>query len=327
MRLTCASREQNSFSLIRSLIFIILVTAATAVSLRAQEYQDYTDGFDLDRYRETEVISEWSTKFDSEEAKSDFRKLRNFLQDRNDLLGRLNEMLLYYPDNADRMKELNGDISEIRKAVGKDSADSDKRVTINNRIFASYLEYNGYPQIAPIKQLPVSELIEMKAYYEQLRNRMISDEAVRGRLKRNINIVKNDIYTCNSQLDLTLAPELGQQRFRILTSICFAALIGILLIVFFTIIYMRSGNDLSKELLSGNGLQFITLFVLIIAIILFGILNILKGSELAAILSGISGYILGKGVGTHNATPVTPVTTPPANSPATPLQDVPPGNA
>jgi hypothetical protein len=58
----------------------------------------------------------------------------------------------------------------------------------------------------------------------------------------------------------------------------------------------KSGEDLSKELLGGNGLQFVTLFVLIIAVILFGILDILQGSELAAILAGISGYILGKGV-------------------------------
>lgn len=40
--------------------------------------------------------------------------------------------------------------------------------------------------------------------------------------------------------------------------------------------------------------EFITLFVLIISIILFGILKILEGRELAAILSGIAGYILGK---------------------------------
>jgi hypothetical protein len=51
----------------------------------------------------------------------------------------------------------------------------------------------------------------------------------------------------------------------------------------------------SKSLISSSGLQFITVFILIIAIILFGILKVLGGSELAAILSGISGYILGKG--------------------------------
>jgi hypothetical protein len=51
------------------------------------------------------------------------------------------------------------------------------------------------------------------------------------------------------------------------------------------------------------GLQFITLFSLIIAIILFGVMNILEGRELAALLGGLSGYILGRsnlGHGTQN---------------------------
>jgi hypothetical protein len=43
------------------------------------------------------------------------------------------------------------------------------------------------------------------------------------------------------------------------------------------------------------GLQFVTLFSIIIAIILFGVLEILGGKELAALLGGISGYILGRG--------------------------------
>jgi hypothetical protein len=37
------------------------------------------------------------------------------------------------------------------------------------------------------------------------------------------------------------------------------------------------------------------MFVLIIAVILFGILGVLEAKELTAILSGVSGYILGKG--------------------------------
>jgi hypothetical protein len=43
-----------------------------------------------------------------------------------------------------------------------------------------------------------------------------------------------------------------------------------------------------------TGIQFITLFSLVIAIILFGILGILEAKELSALLGGISGYILGR---------------------------------
>jgi presenilin-like A22 family membrane protease len=45
---------------------------------------------------------------------------------------------------------------------------------------------------------------------------------------------------------------------------------------------------------SQSGIQFLTLFSLVIAIILFGITDILEGKELAALLGGLSGYILGR---------------------------------
>jgi hypothetical protein len=44
-----------------------------------------------------------------------------------------------------------------------------------------------------------------------------------------------------------------------------------------------------------SGTQFVTLFSLLIAIILFGVLKILEGKELAALLGGLSGYVLGRG--------------------------------
>ena len=43
-----------------------------------------------------------------------------------------------------------------------------------------------------------------------------------------------------------------------------------------------------------QGLQFITLFSLVIAIILFGVLKILEAKELSALLGAISGYVLGR---------------------------------
>jgi hypothetical protein len=43
-------------------------------------------------------------------------------------------------------------------------------------------------------------------------------------------------------------------------------------------------------------MQFITIFSLVIAIILFGITGILESKELSALLVGLSGFILGRGV-------------------------------
>jgi hypothetical protein len=41
------------------------------------------------------------------------------------------------------------------------------------------------------------------------------------------------------------------------------------------------------------GIQFVTMFLLVSAIILFGIMGTLEGRELSALLGGLSGYILG----------------------------------
>lgn len=50
-----------------------------------------------------------------------------------------------------------------------------------------------------------------------------------------------------------------------------------------------------RQIFAGQaGIQFVTLFSLVIAIILFGIITILEGKELAALLGGLSGYILGR---------------------------------
>jgi hypothetical protein len=55
----------------------------------------------------------------------------------------------------------------------------------------------------------------------------------------------------------------------------------------------RSGS--MKEIFKNDrGLQFITLFSLVIAITMFGLLNILEGKELSALLGGLAGYILGR---------------------------------
>jgi hypothetical protein len=81
-------------------------------------------------------------------------------------------------------------------------------------------------------------------------------------------------------------------------------MIGLLLLGFFLIIAFKSDKNIGRQFLGDSGLQFVTMFVLIIAVILFGILGILEAKELTAILSGVSGYILGKGA--KSTPPATP---------------------
>lgn len=82
--------------------------------------------------------------------------------------------------------------------------------------------------------------------------------------------------------------------FKLASSITFGIVIVLLLVFFFYFLYSKGDKELVNSFVTGRGLQFVALFALIVAIVLFGVQGILEGKELAAILSGISGFILGK---------------------------------
>jgi hypothetical protein len=68
----------------------------------------------------------------------------------------------------------------------------------------------------------------------------------------------------------------------------------ILVILGFFTVAFRDKAVASAIFSNQTGIQFVTLFSLVIAIILFGITDILQAKELSALLGGISGYILGR---------------------------------
>jgi hypothetical protein len=84
-----------------------------------------------------------------------------------------------------------------------------------------------------------------------------------------------------------------EQEFKRIMSITFAVLIGVVIAGFFLLAF--KDDTLREKVFGGQaGMQFLTLFSLVIAIILFGITGILEGKELSALLGGLSGYILGR---------------------------------
>lgn len=84
-----------------------------------------------------------------------------------------------------------------------------------------------------------------------------------------------------------------EQSFKKTMSILFAILIGLVIIGFFILSY--ADETVRRAIFSGQtGIQFLTLFSIVIAIILFGITSILGDKELSALLGGLSGYILGR---------------------------------
>jgi len=83
------------------------------------------------------------------------------------------------------------------------------------------------------------------------------------------------------------------KNFRFSMSMFFAGLIAMVILGFFVL----AGIDqaMRRAIFSGEtGIQFLTLFSIVIAIILFGITSILESRELSALLGGLSGYILGR---------------------------------
>ncbi len=91
-----------------------------------------------------------------------------------------------------------------------------------------------------------------------------------------------------------LESNLDQSEYTLYATIAFGVLVAIVIGGFF---WLALKNDSISISIFGDdrGIQFITLFSLVIAIILFGILRILEGKELSALLGGLSGYILGRG--------------------------------
>jgi len=141
-----------------------------------------------------------------------------------------------------------------------------------------------------------------------LRN-LRSDKDITDEIARKNEVLAKDkilLQCIQSQVSRLTSPE---QNFRTNTSWVFAGLIGAVILGFFVLAFRD--EVMRRAIFSGEtGIQFLTLFSVVIAIILFGIINILEGKELAALLGGLSGYILGrtsqKGAA---APPITPTPT------------------
>jgi len=183
------------------------------------------------------------------------------------------------------------------------------------------------------KQLPeavsVSEFEDMKHQLTVLQEkptRTALEEQTMQNLEGKIKLSKTDQYLNDAiakkkQLladdkDLLLCiqetiPQLTSpdQQFKGYMSGAFAALIAIVIGGFFLL--ASRDEVMRRAIFSGEtGIQFLTLFSLVIAIILFGIINILEGKELAALLGGLSGYILGRTTQRPGAAPAPGQVTP-----------------
>jgi hypothetical protein len=113
---------------------------------------------------------------------------------------------------------------------------------------------------------------------------------------------QGDLEAAERRINELLNFELPRQKFKLIMSGVFATLVAGVIVGFFWIAHRD--ERVRVAIFSGAaGIQFVTLFSLVIAIILFGIIEILEGKELAALLGGLSGYILGRATSDRAAIP------------------------
>jgi len=235
----------------------------------------------------------------------DFKKLRGFLRKKNDQLTELITRKQRYDDVSDYSNVgLRNKLAKVKSVLDQYPGASDTKEikTTGDLIYPSIVSVRSafLSKMGVDKEgLVTTTVSNLKTIKVECENEIISntnDSLNVANIDASIRNVNQDISDCNGAIDEALAPEYKQQDFRKVICLGFVCLIGLLVVSFFLVVAIRSDVSIGKELLGTTGLQFITLFVLIFSIVLFGILNILAGSELAAILSGISGFILGKGV-------------------------------
>jgi hypothetical protein len=106
-----------------------------------------------------------------------------------------------------------------------------------------------------------------------------------------------DLESEINKIDERFVSKINDTRTRDTFTAITTAIFGIAVIIVIVFFFRLANNDDARAALFQNdsGLQFVTLFSIVIAIILFGVLKILEGKELAALLGGLSGYILGRG--------------------------------
>ncbi|MEM6564356.1 MAG: hypothetical protein AAF665_07925, partial [Pseudomonadota bacterium] len=107
----------------------------------------------------------------------------------------------------------------------------------------------------------------------------------------------SDLERLSDELDRKINDALNrdivEQQFKTSVSLYFTAIVGVMIVLFFALLFFdeKIRNSLFS---SPSAIQFVTLFSVVIAIILFGITGILQDKELSALLGGLSGYILGR---------------------------------
>jgi hypothetical protein len=283
----------------RYLLPLIFLIAATLPVLDAQAQEKAANGSPVSfldrlagRSEDFTDLKQQRRKLNNEIARGDrdmrlmdsqIERLSKELEDAPTLLNRLDQ----------EVKQIDTILAEKSAAAAKPSARNGGALSAQAMArFQSEREY--------LASLPSEELRSRKADREQ-RSKEIGDRIRRLGLLRDEHRSKRDeleakqaqLVDLEDRIAVALNVGTNQYIYRTLVSAIFAVIVFYLVSRFFSVV--QDDPDVKKSIFSGEaGIQFITLFSIVIAVILFGILEILGANELSALLGGLSGYILGK---------------------------------
>ena len=238
-----------------------------------------------------------SSAFGQEKPKTELTKV-NYFDNTNDYHDLEKERLKLIAEMYSMMYEIGGLFTELERAQSlenllakykekrKESSDS---ISDEEKRQIKRLEELKSKIILPeLRSVGGSEINEMKSMSAAEGFRRIIENKVQEIVKKTdqLSMVGTKVTELNNTSYVS-------QNFKKQISWSFALLVGLVITGFFIIAY--KDGEIRKTIFSGDvGLQFITIFSIIIAIILFGITGVLGGKEIAALIGGISGYILGR---------------------------------
>ncbi|WKA25680.1 hypothetical protein [Bradyrhizobium roseum] len=185
---------------------------------------------------------------------------------------------------------------EALKKRSESISESEKRA-LSTEIAETELDLKQRQAQLPLFEQKKAELLSAgtttQKEMDDLNGTLRKVDAVIALAQTTLRNLDQSLVEMDEQSNSLLQTEILSIGYTDRSTYIFAILVGAVIIGFFGVAF-RSPKVQEAIFTGESGIQFITLFSLVIAIILFGVLKILEGKELAALLGGLSGYILGR---------------------------------
>jgi hypothetical protein len=212
--------------------------------------------------------------------------LANKKKEQADLQNTVEQTDLQVNQNKSALAQIDSQIEELKKDLAAKPDDEDKKKQLY--IFTQTKQtVQSQLDDATTKQKKASARVT--ALPDEIQKAQTADDKG-GQCYQYLQSLSNRV---EQKIVGLLIPASQKGTFKLYLSLIYAAIVLVLIGGFYALAFIDAPM---RNAIFGQqaGIQFITLFSLVIAIILFGVLDVLQDKELAALLGGISGYILGR---------------------------------